>query len=67
LYGSHFFEDYEKIMFVQTGWNKLLDEKNVNWLLLQKNSALGTILGQTPGWKLIHGDGTAVLFQREGE
>jgi hypothetical protein len=64
LYGSHFFEDYEKIMFVQTGWNKLLDEKNVNWLLLQKNSALGTILGQTPGWKLIHGDGTAVLFQR---
>ena len=64
LYGSHFFEDYEKIMFVQTGWNKLLDEKNVNWLLLQKNSTLATILGQTPGWKLIHEDGTAVLFQR---
>ena len=27
LYGSHFFEDYEKVMFVQTGWNKVLDEK----------------------------------------
>ena len=64
LYGSHFFKDYEKVMFVQAGWNKLLDEKNVNWLLLQKNSALETILGQTSGWKLIHGDGTAVLFQR---
>ena len=64
LYGSRFFKDYERVMFVQTGWDKLLDEKNVNWLLLQKNSTLATMLGQTPGWKLIHGDGTAVLFQR---
>jgi hypothetical protein len=38
----------------------------VNWVLVQKNSSLGTILGLTSGWKLIHEDGTAVLFHREG-
>jgi len=64
LYGAQFFTDYEKVMFVQPDWNKVLDEKHVNWVLVQKDSSLGTILGQTPGWKLIHGDGTAVLFQR---
>jgi hypothetical protein len=66
LYGDQFFKDYLKAVFVQPDWEKALDEKHVNWILVQKNSSLGTILGQTAGWKLIHEDGTAVLFHREG-
>jgi hypothetical protein len=67
LYGSQFFVDYEKVTLVQPGWNKVLDEEHANWVLVQKDSSLGTMLAQTPGWKLIHGDGTAVLFQRKQE
>jgi len=66
LYGDQFFKDYLKVILVQSGWEKVLDERQVNWILVQKNSSLGTILGQTPEWKLIHEDGTAVLFHREG-
>jgi hypothetical protein len=55
-----------KVVFVQPDWQKVLDERHVDWVLMQKNSSLGTILGQTPGWKPIHGGGTAVLFHREG-
>jgi hypothetical protein len=66
LYGDQFFKNYLKVVFVQPEWEKLLDEKKVNWILVQKNSSLGTILGQTPGWKLIHEDQTAMLFLREG-
>jgi hypothetical protein len=66
LYGNQFFKDYLKVVFVQPEWERVLDEKKVNWILVEKNSSLGTILGQTPGWKLIHEDGTAVLFHREG-
>jgi len=66
LYGDQFFKDYLKVVFVQPEWGKVLDEKHVNWILMQKDSSLGTILGQTSGWKLIHEDGTAVLFHREG-
>ena len=66
LYGDQFFKDYLKVVFVQPEWEKILDEKKVNWILVQKNSSLGTMLGMTSGWKLIHEDGTAVLFQREG-
>lgn len=66
LYGDEFFKNYLKVVFVQPDWEKVLDGRQVNWIVVQKNSSLGTILGQTPGWKLIHEDGTAVLFQREG-
>jgi hypothetical protein len=66
LYGDQFFKDYLKIIFVQPDWKKVLDERHVNWILVQKNSSLGTILEQTASWKLIHEDGTAVLFHREG-
>jgi hypothetical protein len=65
LYGARFFTAYENVVLVQPGWKKVLDEEHANWVLMQKNSSLGTILGQTPGWKLIHEDETAVLFQRE--
>jgi hypothetical protein len=66
LYGDEFFKDYLKVVFVQPEWEKVLDEKKVNWILVQKDSSLGTILRQTSGWKLIHEDQTAVLFDREG-
>jgi hypothetical protein len=65
LYGDQFFKDYLTIVFIQPEWEKLLDEKKVNWILVEKNSSLGTILAQTRGWKLIHEDQTAVLFHRE--
>ncbi len=65
LYGDQFFKDYLKVVFVQPEWKKILDEKKVNLILVEKDSSLGTILGQTSGWKLIHEDGTAVLFHRE--
>jgi len=64
LYGDQFFKDYLKVVFVQAEWSKVLDEKHVDWVLVQKNSSLGTILEQTAGWKLIHEDRTAMLFHR---
>lgn len=65
LYGDQFFKRYLKIIYVQPDWQKVLDEEHVNWIVVQKNSSLGTILGETPSWKLIHQDETAILFHRE--
>jgi len=65
LYGDQFFRDYMNVVFVQPDWSKVLDERHVDWVLVEKDSSLGTILKQTPGWDLIHEDGTAVLFHRE--
>ncbi len=65
LYGDQFFKEYLRVVYVQSGWDKVLAEKRVNWVLMPRDSSLGTILGQTAGWKLIHGDSTALLFHRE--
>jgi hypothetical protein len=67
LYGDRFFKDYLRVVYLQPDWNKVLDEKRVDWVLMPRNSSLGTILGQTPSWELIHEDATAVLFHRYGD
>jgi hypothetical protein len=64
LYGDEFFRDYLRIIFVQPDWSKLLDEKHVNWILVEQNSSLATILKQTQPWSVIYQDTTAVLFER---
>jgi hypothetical protein len=65
LYGDQFFKDYLKVVSVQPEWSRVLDEKHVDWVLVEKNSSLGTILNQTQGWKLVHSDSTAMLFHLE--
>ena len=65
LYGDQFFKDYLKVVLVQPDWSKVLDERHVDWVLVPKDSSLGTILEQTAPWKLVHADDTAVLFHRE--
>jgi hypothetical protein len=64
LYGDQFFKKYLKVIFIQPGWSEVLEEQHVDWVLVEKNSTLGTMLGLTSGWKLVHEDGTAVLFHR---
>jgi hypothetical protein len=65
LYGDQFFKDYLKVIYLQPDWSKILDKRHVDWILVQKDSSLGTMLELTSGWKLIHADQTAVLFHRE--
>ena len=65
LYGDQFFKEYLRVIYVQPDWSKILEERHVDWILVQKNSSLGTILELTAGWKLIYQDQTAVLFHRD--
>ena len=64
LYGDQFFKDYLRVMFIQPGWDKVLEEEHVNWILMPPGSTLANMLRLTSGWTVIHEDGTAVLFQR---
>jgi hypothetical protein len=64
LYGDQFFKNYLKVVFIQPGWSDVLEKEHVDWVLVERNSSLGTMLGLTSGWTLVHEDGTAVLFHR---
>ena len=64
LYGAQFLQDYLKIMLVQQGWERELDEKQVNWVLVPSESSLANIMRLTPEWTISHQDRTAILLHR---
>ena len=49
LYGDQFFKNYLKVVFVQPEWSEVLEEEHADWVLVEKNSSLGTMLGLTSG------------------
>jgi hypothetical protein len=68
LYGSHFFKDYLKVIQVQPGWDKVLDEQHVTRVLTPTQSSLAVLLRQSPQWVVVHEDDTAVFFRKgDGE
>lgn len=66
FYGDQFIKDYLQVTFVQEGWDKILQQDHVNWVLMPPGSTLANMLRLTSGWKIVHEDSTAVLFQRSG-
>jgi len=64
LYGDQFFKDYLKVVTVQPGWEKVLHEKHVNWVLLPSESSLANMMRLKPEWLVADEDRTAVLFHR---
>lgn len=64
MYGSEFFKDYLTVMFVAPGWENILEKDHVQWILMPPNSTLANMLRLKSEWKIVHEDGTAVLFHR---
>jgi hypothetical protein len=64
LYGEQFLKNYLKIIHVEPGWDKQLDQWKVTRVLLPANSALASTLKQSSDWKIISDDEVAILLQR---
>lgn len=64
LYGEPFLKEYLKVMNVELGWKKVLEEQKIEWILISPKSALSNTLKENAGWRVAYDDGTAILFQR---
>jgi hypothetical protein len=65
LYGSDFMKKYLGTIRLVPEWNNLLEEQQVRWVLMPRQSALANMLRELPGWRLAYGDETAELFQKQ--
>jgi hypothetical protein len=65
LYGSEFMKKYLGTIRLIPEWNDLLEQQDVRWVLMPRQSALANMLRGLPGWKLVYGDETAELFHKE--
>jgi len=64
FYGLHFYAKYSTVMAVGDGWQKVLDENKMNWVLFPKGSALAATLRSNPDWKSVASDEASELFER---
>lgn len=64
FYGSAFIQRYRQTLGAGPGWNTLLDEYGIAWVLVPRSTPLAGALEQTTGWRLAAADAAADLFVR---
>jgi hypothetical protein len=64
LYGAEFLKDYLRVVQIRPSWNKVLDQRRIDWILVPTGSPLANILKDTAQWKIRYEDAVGVVFQR---
>jgi hypothetical protein len=65
FYGQDFYLRYLQTINAQPGWEDLLREHHIDWVLVNKTSFLAIRLRQLPDWQLKAKDQAAYLFVRK--
>jgi hypothetical protein len=65
FYGEEYLKKYLKVVRAEAGWERVLDEWQVNLAVLPTQSKISEALRAAPGWIVLHSDSTATLFQRK--
>ncbi|HEV2730529.1 MAG TPA: hypothetical protein VGV15_10910, partial [Terriglobales bacterium] len=65
LYGEQFLREYLTAIRLAPGWDKVLDERHINWVLMPRGSSLANMLEVTRRWRVAYSDQVAVLLERE--
>lgn len=64
VYGDAFIEEYLEVYQVRRGWGDILDKHKVDLVLIDRGSALATLLHEDRGWQEAYEDELAVLYRR---
>lgn len=62
FFGERFTQEYLAALNGVPGWRDTLKRYGVQMVLVPPETALATLLRNTPGWRLVEETGTAVLF-----
>lgn len=64
FYGEDFYIQYGKIVQTKPGWEKLLEENKIEWVLMPSNTLLVQALKEKKNWSLACEDAASSLFVR---
>lgn len=64
FYGLPVYAKYSTVMAVGDGWQQVLREQKIDWVLFPKSSALAAQLRINSDWKSVSKDEASELFQR---
>lgn len=63
--GDAFFERYSDLVLARPGWEAILDQSGIGWVLMPPGTPLARALGQDGGWILWGEDGVTEVYQRK--
>jgi hypothetical protein len=65
IYGEALTREYEQVITQGNGWEEILNNYDVKWIILRANTSLAKALSSSPGWTTAYKDKTAIIFVRK--
>ena len=65
FYGEALTREYEKVITLADGWQDVLRDYRVDWVLIPSDSRLARAVKGDSGWRVLYEDQTATLLARE--
>ncbi len=66
FYGQSLLETYAQVTEVRPGWDAVLKQYDVRFVLVPPDNALASALQLSPNWKRIYSDWVAAVYERLG-
>ena len=64
FYGRDLLETYGRVISVKPGWEKVLNQYEVRFVLVPPDSSLGSALQSRADWKCIYSDSVSSIYER---
>jgi hypothetical protein len=65
LMGDDLLNRYEDVQTLRSDWRRVLDDRQVDYVVYNRGEALANVLVDDPRWKLVYQDKTAVIYVRQ--
>ena len=67
FYGEDLTREYEQVITMQTGWQKIFSKYDINWVIIPEDSPLAAYLADSDDWETSYRDQTTRIFILNGE
>lgn len=64
FYGETLTRQYEQVITAADGWQAVLDQYDVSWVMIPPSADLAASMSETSGWENVYQDATAVIYAR---
>lgn len=66
FYGEALTRQYEQVLTLSPGWDNVLEQYSVDWVILPVGEALAAELSGRPDWSVLYEDPTAIILSKAG-
>lgn len=63
-YGEELVREFNRVNYVQPGWEDVLKKYHVGWTILPREHPLNRVLAQRADWRLVYSDPVASIYGR---